>query len=497
MSQPTADVQPYPVVLIEITETSATVNGDPIDLTDGTPPHVAAVRHVAQNVAKSLNRPVKALATDPHGRTSLVIHPNGAATDAQPAPETPAPEPASETPDPIAQATAVLDSIPLPSHEPAPPAAETIANPFGGNPLPTATPTPPPTGAVAQPIAGFTPALAANEAVPSAAHEPAPPVVSYTPTPEEVAPVEEPAQQGVKTFLVRDQVTYPAEAGLRGTLNKLGLKLDPTDSEMGLRRAVRIISQHWAGVRTVAVVNAKGSASKTPTTIGLSAAFAIHGGGGVTAVDNNPTRGTLGWRTEQGPHEASVTDLIPYIEGLLRADASGSQMSAYLHHQTEDRYDVLRSKPERLGPPFTAAEFDQVVRVLSKYSRILVFDSGNDETADVWKHMIAGTNQLVVPTLARREWAEAARLLLEELSQQDEHGARLVANAVVLVSQADERKGLKAAQDIAAGFEGVVRATAVIPYDPHMVEGHMRWNGMARTTRDAWIRAAALVAQGF
>src|SRR5690606_12867779 len=144
---------------------------------------------------------------------------------------------------------------------------------------------------------------------------------------------------------------------------------------------------------------------------------------GVAAVDNNPTRGTLGWRTEQGPHQASVTDLIPHIEHLLRAEASGSELPAFLHHQTEDRYDVLRSKPEKLGPPFTADEFDQVVSVLTKYYRILVFDSGNDETAPVWQRMIDTSTQLVVPTLARREWAEAGRLLLEELAQRDQHGA--------------------------------------------------------------------------
>jgi len=301
----------------------------------------------------------------------------------------------------------------------------------------------------------------------------------------------------VSTFLVTEPAPEPARLGWRGAANRFGLALEATETEISLRRSVRAISQHWPGLRTVAVVNAKGSASKTPTTIGLSAAFARYGGGGIAAVDNNPTRGTLGWRTEQGPHSASVTDLLPHIDALMAADASASQMAAFLHHQTEDRYDVLRSKPERLGPPFTADEFDAVVRVLSKYYRLLIFDSGNDETAAVWRHMIDAASQLVVPTLARREWAEAGRLLLDELSRTNEHGAHLVANAVVIVSQADERQGVGPAHEIAAGFQGLVRATAVVPFDPHMVEGHMRWDGLARTTRDAWIRAAALVADGF
>ena len=299
------------------------------------------------------------------------------------------------------------------------------------------------------------------------------------------------------TFLITEPITDPARTGWRGTANRFGLSLAPTSGEVSLRRSVRIVSQHWPGLRTVAVANAKGSASKTPTTIGLAAAFARHGGGGVAAVDNNPTRGTLPWRTEQGPHDASVTDLLPHVERLMTSDASASQLAAFLHHQTEDRYDVLRSKPERLGPPFTADEFDAVVRVLAKYYRLLVFDSGNDETTPVWQHMIELATQLVVPTLARREWAEAGRLLLTELARSSEHGYNLATNAVVIVSQADERRGLGPALEIARGFEGLVRATAVIPYDPHMVEGHMRWNSLARETRDAWVHAAAMVATGF
>lgn len=301
----------------------------------------------------------------------------------------------------------------------------------------------------------------------------------------------------VPTFLVTEASSDPARTGWRGTANRFGLSLAPTSNEVGLRRSVRIVSQHWPGLRTVAVANAKGSAAKTPTTIGLAAAFARHGGGGVAAVDNNPTRGTLPWRTEQGPHDASVTDLLPHVERLMTSDASASQLAAFLHHQTEDRYDVLRSKPERLGPPFTATEFDAVVRVLAKYYRLIVFDSGNDETAAVWQHMIELATQLVVPTLARREWAEAGRLLLTELARSSEHGYNLATNAVVIVSQADPRRGLGPALEIAHGFEGLVRATAVIPYDPHMVEGHMRWSSLARETRDAWIHAAALVATGF
>lgn len=298
-----------------------------------------------------------------------------------------------------------------------------------------------------------------------------------------------------QTFIVApDEHDEPAQLGWRGAVNRLGVGLAPAPAEASLRRAVRTLSQRWEGVRTIAVANAKGSANKTPTTICLAAALARYGGGGVAAVDNNPTRGTLPWRTQQGPHQATVTDLLPHVDRLMNA-ATAAQLAAFLHHQERDGYDVLRSKPERLGPPFTAPEFDQVVRLLAKFYRVLVFDSGNDETAPVWQHMIRVSSQLVVPTLARRECAEAGRLLLEELAANGFE--QLAANAVVIVSQADERRGIAAAEDIAAAFADRVRATAVIPYDPHMVEGHLRWDGLANATRDAWTRAAALVVDHF
>ncbi|MCL2090864.1 MAG: hypothetical protein FWH11_06520 [Micrococcales bacterium] len=393
-----------------------------------------------------------------------------------------------------------------------PPTAQPAARPQQAQPTSVPTqPAPAARPAAARPAEGWVPTgrpVPPERPVPPVRRPPLPTVrslpvapdrraVHRAPEPSLLALTPVTQRTPVPTFLVNEATADPARTGWRGTANRFGLSLAPTGSEVSLRRSVRIVSQHWPGLRTVAVANAKGSASKTPTTIGLAAAFARHGGGGVAAVDNNPTRGTLPWRTEQGPHDASVTDLLPHVERLMTSDASASQLAAFLHHQTEDRYDVLRSKPERLGPPFTATEFDAVVRVLAKYYRLIVFDSGNDETAAVWQHMIELATQLVVPTLARREWAEAGRLLLTELARSSEHGYNLATNAVVIVSQADPRRGLGPALEIAHGFEGLVRATAVIPYDPHMVEGHMRWASLARETRDAWIHAAAMVATGF
>jgi hypothetical protein len=71
------------------------------------------------------------------------------------------------------------------------------------------------------------------------------------------------------------------------------------------------------------MLNGKGGVGKTMTTINLSAVFARNGGAGVLAWDNNQTRGTLGWSTEQGPHEATILDLLPKVPSFLGPAAQG------------------------------------------------------------------------------------------------------------------------------------------------------------------------------
>ncbi len=80
----------------------------------------------------------------------------------------------------------------------------------------------------------------------------------------------------------------------------------------------------------------------------LAAVFARNGGGGVLAWDNNDTRGTLGWRTEPSQHDATVQDALDAAPELLAPGAAAADIDWYVHHQTADRYDVLRSNPQLL-----------------------------------------------------------------------------------------------------------------------------------------------------
>jgi len=147
------------------------------------------------------------------------------------------------------------------------------------------------------------------------------------------------------TFLTDTTSRGPEPTGWNGFLHRLGFKTGPTDEQKRRWSDERAVSQHWAGPRTIAVVNGKGGSTKTPTTAMISAVFARYGGSGVCAWDANFTRGTLGWRTEQGPHDRTVLELVPHLDELRSPSANSADLAGYLHHQTQDKYDVLRSNP--------------------------------------------------------------------------------------------------------------------------------------------------------
>ncbi|TXN32516.1 AAA family ATPase [Lacisediminihabitans profunda] len=301
------------------------------------------------------------------------------------------------------------------------------------------------------------------------------------------------------SFLTELDVEPPAVDGWRGLVARAtGLQVPPTESELEHRRRVQAVSRHWSGPRGIAVVNGKGGVGKTVTNAMLAAVFARNGGSGVLAWDNNDTRGTLGWRTEKSDHDATVHDLLPETERLLLPDARVSDLAPFVHHQTSDKYDVLRSNPELLatGQRITQADFDALQVVVTKYYRMVFFDSGNDESAPRWLRMIDHTDQLVVATTALGEAAESGALLLEALQDRDEHSARLAENAVVVVLQSERNGGMAAAQRIAEGFATIARAVVTIPFDRALHGGALRFDSLNRATQDAWLAAGAAVADG-
>lgn len=300
------------------------------------------------------------------------------------------------------------------------------------------------------------------------------------------------------SFIAPPREGLPQRTGWRRRFAAFGLSSAPSLAQTRRAEQVHSVSQQWAGCRTAAVVNGKGGVGKTMTTAMLAAVFARYGGGNVLAWDNNDTRGTLGWRTEQGLYDATVCDLLPAAPALLAPSASVSDIARFVHHQAADRYDVLRSNPQLLAAHqrILKAEFDVLMQVAARYYRLVFFDSGNDESADRWLRMVDSSYQLVIPTLAAPESAESAALLLDALRARDERSAALANNAIVVVTQAEPTN--RAAVDrITDGFAGQVRTLERVPFDPALKSGPLRFDHLRPATRDAWLRVAAAVAHGF
>lgn len=438
-----------------------------------------ALRIITETAAQ-LGRPVRVSTTDPDGEGLIIVAPDGVVSEATPTKPTPKRE---------------KDSLPAP----------TAASPETAKAAAT-TPAPVPDAAV-------------TEEAPTHAADPAPATFGAAVTPgpvQKAAPASTPAAEEPATrrslkdtsFLISEPVLQPATRGWRGALSRLGFRMDPSPEELAEREDIRIVSQHWPGPRTVAVVNRKGGANKTPTVVMLSAILARYSGAATAAWDNNESQGTLGWRTEKGGHNNSVLDLIDSSQALLSPSAQAAEIAQFVHHQTSDKFDVLRSDENDEGDhEVTAEEVDIAHQVLTRYYRLIVMDSGNTSRAANWRRMIHHTNQLVVPVTAIEDRAEAARLTLQTLESRGGHDAELARNAVVIVSESTDAKrsmsgdALKRAKDearrIAEGFAPHVRAVVRIPYDPALVNGPIRYDALQPATQRAWLAAAAAVAKGF
>jgi putative peptide zinc metalloprotease protein len=306
-------------------------------------------------------------------------------------------------------------------------------------------------------------------------------------------------QEARASFLIRERSHQPAADGWRGALARAtNLRIPPSREEREQRLLQQMVSRRWLAPRTISIVNGKGGVGKTVTTAMLAAVFARYGGIGVLAWDNNDTRGTLGWRTEKNWHDASVQDLLPATEWLLSPSAQVSDLARFVHHQSSDKYDVLRSNPELLAAEqrITGDRFDALHEVATKYFRMVLFDSGNDESAPRWLRMIDVTDQLVVPTTTQGESAESAALLLEALKGRDERSARLAKNAVVVVLRSERTSTPSQARRIADGFAGIARSVLIVPFDGALHDGPLRFDSLENRTRNAWLQAAAAVAAG-
>ena len=458
----------------------------------------------AASRARAQNQVVSVTARDTSGVAYLLVSPSGAIKLAdKPPTQQPAPPQATPAPEENDLAAQVLAAYQTHSQQPTSPQAPAPLN--QNMPQPAPQPMPAQQVAATQPLAQ---APTPPPVVPS--QQPVPQPVPQQPVPQQSVPqpVNQPVPgQGVQvsqpvlrarpdSFLAKSAAGGPKPTGWRAVAGRLGFKVQASQAQCQQWEDERTVSQHWPGPRTIAVLNGKGGAGKTPTSILLASNFARLGSGSVVAADGNVTRGTLGWRTEQGPHNATILDMVPKTEALMDPSARNGDVAAYTHHQTIDQFDVLRSNPLLLSTEqkLTPEELDGIQQVLTRYYRMIIWDTGNDEGDSLWLRIVSHADQIVIATTTRTDHAEAGRLLLQGLSSRDERSAALAANAVVVISQADREE--PPATSLVDGFAGIAREVVTIPYDRAMREQWLRSDKLAPATRAAWLHAAAAVARG-
>lgn len=215
------------------------------------------------------------------------------------------------------------------------------------------------------------------------------------------------------------------------------------------------------------------------------------------AWDNNEAMGSLGWRTDNAGHDSTALDLLAHADRFLTAGAKAAELAAFVHHQSQDAYDVLRSDESPSNShEITGAEVDALHRVAQKYYRLVIMDSGNSTRGENWAHMIAHTDQIVIATTTESDKAQGGVNALKALHAGGEHAGQLARNAVVVISELLPSHSTKA-QAIAQEYAPFVREVAIVPFDPRLVQGRIHHRQLRTATRRAWLHAAALVSQGF
>jgi MinD-like ATPase involved in chromosome partitioning or flagellar assembly len=325
-----------------------------------------------------------------------------------------------------------------------------------------------------------------------------PPMQSYQPPaqPEpQPAPIPRP-----EDLLVPNQspvTAEPASWGWRGRVNRASgglIKPKAGPEEIAARRAIHEIQRGFSRPMTVVVVQPKGGAGKTPTTICLSAAFGAHRGGYVVGWDDNETRGTLAVRVSNPDDQrATVWDLLGDLGAFERFDARVGDLSYYVRPQPDAHFDALVSddNPGNMAQ-IGEDEFHRLHKVLQRFYRMIVVDTGNNVRSPNWQAAVNAADLVVVVSTYQRDVGYSGSWVLDHLAQTGRE--ELARNAVTVLTAADPTTDRTVRDQLLSHFRARTRAVVEIPYDTEIAHGGpIRWSQLADNTRTSWIHAGATV----
>jgi len=369
-------------------------------------------------------------------------------------------------------------------------------------PAPTAPSTPPPAYRPSTPPPAAPPA---PPAAPPAASPAAPPPAQRPPAdPPVVAPAAEEPEGDLRRFMSAtdfldrrdaEQEHGPATWGWRGTVRRWsGGLITPRmgADELAYEHDRTTIQRDFDGPRTIAFINPKGGAAKTTGVLAAGFTFGTVRGGGVVAWDNNETRGTLGIRGTRSTHRNTTRELLEDLERFTDVYQSRiGDLGAFVRSQGDAHFDVLASdeRPDVTGT-IRASDFDSVHKLLERFYRVILIDTGNNMRAENWLAAAGAADLLVVTSTVREDTGYSGLWMLDAL--QDAGYQDLKHKTVTVLSDPSATVDAKLASDLVDVYQQRTRAVYRVPYDPALVAGSVvPYAQLSENTRMQWLKACA------
>ncbi|WP_260697173.1 MinD/ParA family ATP-binding protein [Nocardiopsis changdeensis] len=295
--------------------------------------------------------------------------------------------------------------------------------------------------------------------------------------------------------LVRNRHQGPS-GGWRRAVHTATLGLiNPGESPKVLRRReliARACTPVATGHHRVAVLSLKGGVGKTTTTVALGATLASLRGDRVLAVDANPDRGTLSDKVRLET-AATIRDLLNERHLVSRyADIRG------FTSQAPSRLEILASdRDPAVSEAFGDEDYREVARIVEHFYSICITDCGTGLLHAAMRGVLGLADQVVLVSSASVDGARSASATLDWLEAHGHEG--LVRDATVVLSMV--RSDSKSSVDLdrlEGHFAARCRAVVRVPWDGHLEEGaEVDLDRLAPATRDAYLRLAATVGEGF
>lgn len=272
-------------------------------------------------------------------------------------------------------------------------------------------------------------------------------------------------------------IAPPSPAGgLSGILRRLGVGRKSRLAELDAALVDAIRTPLPSGAK-VAVVCAKGGVSKTVHTVAIGnilAQLRVTKYPSVAAIDFNPDHGTLGVRTVPRSHAAPGT-----IRGLIDHLAEhGTISTTNLERSyigiTKHNLGVIASGNSALDDrEITAAQYESVTSHLHEVFPLMLIDTGNSMTAEVFRSILRSVDQIVLVGLYGVDAAITASDSLARIRMGGGRMEALANNALISMTRPQTPSPAVDINHIREHFSQATRHGVVreIPFDPHLNEG--------------------------